>query len=115
MALRMEYEKAVASPQPDNLFRKVLLACALAEKDGLGRFAADVREPLRRVTERDWYGITHFQSHLTKFCDPQRGPVLRRSGVPRSYRYRFTDPRMIPYVILKGTDEDMTSIEEALN
>ena len=104
-SLRSDYERAVASPQPVNLFREVLLACARAEKDPLGRFAAaDVREPLREITGRDHYDIPHFQPHLRKFIDPSRGPVLRRLGKPRSYRYRFVDPRMIPYVTLLGVN-----------
>ncbi len=113
-SLRSEYELAVASPQPDNLFREVLLACAMATKDSLSRFAAaDVRTPLRKITGRHDYDITHFQSHLAKFIDPARGPVLRREGRRRSYRYRFVDPRMIPYVTLQGTKDGLISIHDA--
>ena len=113
-SLRGDYERAVASPQPDTLFREVLLACALAEKDSLGRFAAaDVRIPLRKITGRSDYDIPNFQSHLAKFIDQSRGPVLRREGRPRSYRYRFVDPRMIPYVTLQGTNNGQISIRDA--
>ena len=113
-SLRTDYERAVASPQPVNLFREVLLACAMAEKDPLGRFAAaDVRGPLRRITGRMYYDIPHFQSHLAKFLDPSRGPVLKRLGQPRSYRYRFVDPRMIPYVTMQGTTDGLISIRDA--
>ena len=78
-SLRSDYDRAVVSRQPGNLFREVLLACAIAEKDPLGWFtAADVREPLRTITGRSHTDIPHFQSHLTKFTDPSRGPVLRR-------------------------------------
>ena len=112
-SLRADYERAVASPQPVNLYREVLLACAMAEKDALGRFAAaDVRFPLRRITSKQ-YDIPHFQSHLTKFIDPARGPVLRRLGQPRSYRYRFVDPRMIPYVTLRGTTTNLITLRDA--
>jgi hypothetical protein len=31
-----------------------------------------------------------------------RGAVLKRSGVKRRFRYRFTDPLMQPFVIMKG-------------
>lgn len=113
-SLRTDYERAVASPQPVNLYREVLLACAIAEKDPLGRFAAaDVRGPLRRITNRLDYDIPHFQSHLAKFIDGSRGPVLRRLGQPRSYRYRFVDPRMIPYVTLQGTTDGLISLHDA--
>ncbi|MYC48396.1 MAG: hypothetical protein F4X45_08730 [Chloroflexi bacterium] len=113
-SLRSEYERAVASPQPGNLFREVLLACALAPRDQLGRFAAaDVRGPLRMITGREDYDITHFQSHLTKFIDSARGPVLNRLGQRRSYRYRFVDPRMIPYVTLNGATEGLIDLSDA--
>ncbi len=114
LGLRTDYERGVDSPQPENLFRQVLLACALAEKDALGRFAAaDVRAPLRAITGRNYYDIPHFQSHLTKFCQSPRN-ILKQSGAPRSYRYRFVDPRMIPYVILKGAADNLTTLEQAL-
>ena len=113
-SLRSDYESAVASPQPGNRFRQVLLACALARKDSLGRFAAaDVREALRKITGQSHHDIPHFQSHLTKFIDASRGPVLRRLGEPRSYRYRFTDPRMVPYVTLRGTTSGLISLSDA--
>ena len=113
-SLRSDYERAVASPQPGNRFRQVLLACAMARKDALGRFAAaNVREPLRKITGQSHHDIPHFQSHLTKFTDPSRGPVLRRLGEPRSYRYRFTDPRMVPYVTLRGTTSGAISLSDA--
>ncbi|MXW29527.1 MAG: ATP-binding protein [Chloroflexi bacterium] len=113
-SLRNDYERAVASPQPVNLYREVLLACALADKDPRGRFAAaDVRGPLRRITHTIDYDIPHFQSHLAKFIDSSRGPILRRSGEPRSYRYRFADPRMIPYVTLQGTNEGLITLRDA--
>ena len=111
-SLRSDYERAVASPQPGNRFHQVLLACAMARKDALGWFTtADVRESLREIVgHRD---IPRFQSHLRKFTDPSRGPMLRRLGVPRSYRYRFTDPRMVPYVTLQGTTSGLISLSDA--
>jgi Cdc6-like AAA superfamily ATPase len=100
--VQQEYENAVASVRKDNLFREVLLACALAEKDSLGRFAAvNVREPLAQITERD-YTTGAFQSHLAKFAEPQRGPVLKKTGSRRNYRWQFLNPQLIPYVRLNG-------------
>ena len=32
----------------------------------------------------------------------KRGSVLKKSGVKRRFRYRFTDPLMQPFVIMKG-------------
>lgn len=100
--VQQEYENAVASVRKDNLFKEVLLACALAEKDSLGRFAAvNVREPLAEITGRD-YTTGAFQSHLAKFAESQRGPVLKKTGSRRNYRWQFLNPQLIPYIHLHG-------------
>jgi hypothetical protein len=49
----------------------------------------------------------HIQRHLTEFIGEKRGNVLLRRGDPRQYRYRFTDPMMQPFVIMKGIREKM--------
>jgi conflict system STAND superfamily ATPase len=100
--VQQQYEKAVASPRKTHLFKEVLLACALAEKDALGRFpAVNVRDPLKRITGKD-YTTDAFQGHLAKFCDEQRGPVLKKSGYVRSYRWQFVNPQLIPFIRLEG-------------
>jgi hypothetical protein len=100
--VQQEYENAVASVRTDNLFKEVLLACALAEKDSLGRFAAvNVRGPLHEITGRD-YSTGAFQSHLAKFAEGKRGPVLKKSGTRRNYRWQFLNPQLIPYIRLQG-------------
>lgn len=100
--LQQEYALAVASVRKETLFRDVLLACALAEKDSLGRFAAvQVRGPLAEITGKD-YTTGGFQSHLSKFADRQRGPVLKRTGSRRNYRWQFLNPQLIPYIRLHG-------------
>jgi hypothetical protein len=48
------------------------------------------------------------------FCEGARGCILKREGVSHRFRYRFTDPTMQPYVILKGLAEGWLS-EETLD
>jgi Cdc6-like AAA superfamily ATPase len=101
-SVRLEYAKAVASGRKDTLYKQVLLACARAPKDTLGRFSAtDVREPLREITGHD-YQTGAYQAHLAKFCEDDRGPVLRRTGKRRNYRWQFVNPQLIPFVRLQG-------------
>jgi Cdc6-like AAA superfamily ATPase len=101
-SIRSDYEYAVRSPKKDNLFSDVLLACALAETTELGHFAAqDVREPLSTITGRR-YEIPSFAQHLKEFCEAKRGRILEKSGIPRLYRYRFLNPLMQPFVIMRG-------------
>jgi len=102
------YHRATASPQ-ENLYCQVLLACALAQQDNLGTFAAvDVREPLTRIMGRH-YDIPAFAQHLNKFCESDRGPILRKSGTARRYRFRFENPLMQPFVIMDGIKRSMIS------
>lgn len=107
--VHQEYESAVASSQPDALFEKVLLACAIAQKDSLGKFSVtDVRAPLRKILGRDIV-TSGYQSHLAKFCEPERGPILKKSGKRRSYRWRFVNPQVIPYILLRGKQAGLIS------
>ena len=100
--IQTTWHKATMSSRKDNLFSEVLEACALATTDDLGYFAMqDVREPLRRITGRQ-YEIPSFAQHLNDFCDQKRGTVLTKTGQKRRYRYRFSNPLMQPYVIMHG-------------
>ena len=104
-SLRDNYRRAVSSPQTGNLFGQVLLACARAKTDDFGYFAAaDVRKPMSKIMKKP-YEIPSFARHLNRFCRPERGRVLRKEGEKHRYRYRFSDPLMQPFVIMKGIVE----------
>ena len=108
---RNAFHKATSSPRPENLYKQVLSACALAGTDELGYFAAvDVRGPMRRITGRQ-YGIPEFARHLKQFCGERRGRILERIGTPRRYRFRFRNPLMQPFIIMKGLDSGMLAPE----
>jgi Cdc6-like AAA superfamily ATPase len=101
------YETAISSPQGDALFKQVLLACARCEPDSRGFFTpTDVITPFSQIMgARKTHA--HFASHLNKFISDDRGAILIRKGHPRSYRFRFADPMMQPYVILRGIKDGM--------
>jgi hypothetical protein len=106
-SIRDIYHKATASPRPDNLFKEVLAACALADPDELGYFtAAGVIEPMTGIMQKR-YEIPSFSSHLKAFCDESRGPILEQRGVKRKFRYRFRDPLLQPYIIMQGIKSGM--------
>jgi len=112
------YQKAIRSARKDALFAQVLLACALAPKNPLGFFTSgSIREPLEVVADRR-LDIPAFSNHLSQFLEPERACVLRREGTSRRYFYRFSDPILQPYVILKGladgliTDEQLEQLRE---
>ena len=119
--IRTSYAKAITSPQTGNLFRQVILACAMARDNDLGYFAAaDVRRPLAHITGKD-YGIPQFVGHLKKFCTSGKGEILQVEGEDWSRRYRFKTPLIRPYVVLKGiqhgfiTQDDVMRFEYAEN
>ena len=58
--------------------------------------------------------IANFQNHLKKFASEERGRILLRRGKERAYKFRFRDPMMQPYVIMKGVEDKMVEVK-ALN
>jgi Cdc6-like AAA superfamily ATPase len=107
------YQNATRSQRKDTLFKDVLLACALAEVDAMGFFiSAAVREPLSQITGRD-YDIPNFSQHLDRFssADDPGGAVLEKAGTPRRFRFRFRNPLLQPYVIMKGIADKRISQE----
>jgi Cdc6-like AAA superfamily ATPase len=108
-SVRTDYQKAVRSPRKESHFEQVLLACALAPKDDLGYFnASTVREPLSRIMGQP-RNIASFVKHLNKFTESGRGPILQRTGKPRSYFYRFINPMLEPFVVLHGVTNGLIS------
>jgi hypothetical protein len=104
-SLLREYQVAVDSAYPNNLFSRVLAACALADKNRLGYFTAGaVREPLARIMGKP-YAIPAFAPHLKAFTEMERGSVLHKNGTPRHYTYRFRNPLLQPFSILAALAE----------
>ena len=117
-SVKRTWHQATTSPRKDNLFADVLLACALAETDELGYFAAqDVRLPLSEILGRK-VEIANYAQHLSDFRDDKRGPVLQRIGEKRRFRFRFKNPLMQPFVVMQGfanskiSDQLLVKIEQ---
>jgi len=101
------YEQATRSNQPGSLFRHVLTACSLARVDDSGFFTPTaVKEPLAAILRRQ-IDIANYQNHLKDFADQRRGNILQRIGEERNYRFRFANPAMQPYVIMRGVRDDI--------
>jgi Cdc6-like AAA superfamily ATPase len=100
------YQNATRGQRRGTIFQSVLLGCALAEVDEQGFFvSAAVRDPLSKIAGKP-YEIPGFSQHLDKFStDQARGPVLERAGTPRRYRFRFINPLLQPYVIMRGLSD----------
>jgi hypothetical protein len=103
-----EYSRAVRSTKPKNQYKEALLACALADTDPRGYFnASAVRDPFTDIMGKPKI-IPNFARHLQEFCDGSRGPTLIREGKPKSFEYRFADPLLRPYVLIRGLREGLT-------
>jgi Cdc6-like AAA superfamily ATPase len=102
------YSRAVVGGRR-TLHPQVLLASALAPEDEFGFFtAADVRESLARITGRA-QATASFSQHLDELASDDRGPVLQKRGAPRRYRYRFANPLLQPYVVMRGVSDGIVS------
>jgi hypothetical protein len=112
-SIKTAYYDATRSHQPEHLYKEVLLACALAEVDDKSYFtAAAVRVPLRIVAKRPDLDIPNFARHLKEMSDTRRGRILVREGETRRLRYRFVNPLMRPYVIMRGVADDLLTSEK---
>ncbi|HXM95752.1 MAG TPA: AAA family ATPase [Candidatus Dormibacteraeota bacterium] len=99
--------KATHSAHKDALYRQVLLACALTaarNHDALGYFTPGaVVDPLSNVLGRS-AEISTFSNHLSEFCKADRGGVLERTGQARAYRFRFSDPLLVPFIFMDAVN-----------
>jgi Cdc6-like AAA superfamily ATPase len=101
-SIRESYDKAIYSERKDNIFREVLTACALAQKDPQGKFSAKaVARKLSEITGMD-YEVPAFSYHLNEFCEPDRTCILEKSGQTRKFMFRFKEALMEPYVLLEA-------------
>lgn len=96
------YVKATVETRKGNIFKEVLAACALAEQDELGRFsAAGVETTLSAILKREMKAPS-FSFHLNELCTEERGQVLEKAGARSHFRFRFVEPMMQPFVMIKS-------------
>jgi hypothetical protein len=54
------------------------------------------------------FGISQREERtINAFSETQRGGVLEKNGTSRRFRFRFDNPLLQPYVIMKGLADDM--------
>jgi Cdc6-like AAA superfamily ATPase len=103
---RDRYREATRSNQ-DSFFQHSLLACALSKTDDEGFFTAnDVVEPYSAIM-KERKRIAHFEKHLRRFSSDEGGNILIKRGGDRQQQFRFADPMMQPYVIIRGIQSRM--------
>src|ERR1700733_364798 len=103
--LRELYDQAVYSAQRDAQYRQVLLACAMAGvivTSQQGFFNAGEIKPILEGILHRKVVTASYHPHLQEFISKDRGAILERHGQPRKYRYRFSNPFLVPYVLMNA-------------
>lgn len=112
-----QYAVAVASHRQDALYSQALLACALTPGDDWGYFQpSDVSGPYSKVMGSA-RKTADFYRHLQAFTSDERELPLITRGEGRAARYRFRNPLLQPYVILRGLQSGLATRDDlpALN
>lgn len=100
------YEQATVRARR-GIYPEILLACALSPRDAYGTFTvADVCATVTSIVRREVRGLTNQVSALT---EEGRGSVLDKQGAAKSARYRFVDPSLEPYILMRGLEEGWTT------
>ncbi|MCK4607644.1 MAG: AAA family ATPase [candidate division Zixibacteria bacterium] len=102
-----DYQKATSSSHKGHLYKEVLLACALVKGDDLGYFSlAEIRTPLSRIKGKP-FEIGQYAQHLANFCTEGRANVLSKIGDKYRHQYRFNNPILRQYVIIRGFMDEL--------
>ncbi len=108
------YASAIHSAQPGAKYPQVLLAAAVAaytSGDGFGYFQpSHLVDPMTTILARP-EEIAGFNQHLSQFVEARRGAVLERAGGPRAYRFRFAQPLLPPYIIMRSITDGIVTTE----
>jgi len=101
---REAYHRAVQGGDA-SLWVPVVVACALASADDRGFFnSRAVLQALQQIRGQEVVQQT-FAYHLGELIAEKRGPLLERTGPEKRYLYRFVDPFMRPYIIMRAQAE----------
>jgi Cdc6-like AAA superfamily ATPase len=102
-SLTSAFDDATYTARHSN-YADVLYACALGRPDSDGYFSpASIRDPYSMIVGKQ-RNIDNYNPQL-KALSEGRGQILHRKGQRHSRRYRFSDPLMEPYVLLRGISD----------
>ena len=68
-----------------------------------------VRGPFNQIMMDRTYPVSAFTKHLHDLCDPERGPLLQKTGGKHKHRFRFTNALVQPFVLMNGLASGMIS------
>ena len=89
------------------IYPEILVACTLTAHDPDGSFlVSDVRDTLERMVRREVRGLANQISALTEVG---RGSVLVKRGAGATATYRFVNPLLEPYILMRGLEPGWTT------
>jgi len=109
-SLKKAYYDATVSAQK-SYRREMLIACATAQSDEYGFFSPNaLLAPLKKIRGRDMQ-VGEFNERLKEFTKSDRGSILQSSGATYKKRYRFSDPLMEPFVLIKSVTDGLITVQ----
>lgn len=101
-SVRQAYEQSIVRARR-GIYPEILLAAVLSPRDAHGTFSVTaVRDTLERIVRREVRGLTNQIAALTEHG---RGGALQKLGVGKSARFRFVNPLLEPYVLMRGLEQ----------
>jgi energy-coupling factor transporter ATP-binding protein EcfA2 len=99
-SIREAYNNAITSSR-ETTFPDVLYAAARAHADEFGGVSPTDMTYVDAKRDGSRFNINSLNYPLSKLSSPDRGEILKRVGKERRYRYRFANPMMRQYVLMK--------------
>ena len=104
------YRKASGMGKNNGTYEAVVKACAMVEENERGMFRLADIEPL--VEEQTGVPVKkkagRFRYHMYQLCNPSRGKLLERVHEGNNTLYRFNNPVIKAYILLKLHQEGET-------
>ena len=100
--VRQAYEQSIVRARR-GIYPEILLAAVLSARDAYGAFrVAAVRDTLERIVRREVRGLTNQIAALT---EDGRGGALQKLGAGRTARFRFVNPLLEPFILMRGLEQ----------
>lgn len=102
------YEQSIVRARR-GIYPEILLAAVLSPRDEHGAFSvAAVRDTLERIVRREVRGLTNQIAALT---ENGRGGALQKLGAGKTARYRFVNPLLEPFVLMRGLEQGWATVK----
>jgi hypothetical protein len=68
---------------------------------------SEVTKTINLIKSGNSHHHARVQQYLAQFISERRGKILIRSGTKAGYRYRFADPLMQPFIVMRAIKDTM--------